>query len=99
MMQAARLKFGRGRSYFYVDVAEAETVQQRRDGGARVFAGGVENSVAKGSLLELLLRLGARVSVSRFGKSAGTSTPVRAHVDAGVLVIDARDEKLQRRAG
>ncbi len=48
-----------------VYVLEAEAVEEGGDGGAGVFAGGVEDAVSEGGLLKLLLAL-ARVSDSRF---------------------------------
>ena len=42
-----------------VDVLEAEAVEESGDGGAGVFAGGVEDAVGEGGLLELVLGFGA----------------------------------------
>ncbi len=47
----------------YIDLAEAEAVEERRYGGAGIFAGGVEDAVGEGGLLELLLGLGAGVGL------------------------------------
>ena len=75
-----------------VDLMEAEAVEQGGDGGAGVFAGGVENAVGECGLLELLLGLGSGVGlevlVDGHEKASG------AGVDAGVLVVERGDEEL-----
>ena len=71
----------------YVDLAEAEGVEEGGDGGAGVFAGGVEDAVGQRGGLELLLGFGAGVGFE-VGVS-GDENAGGAQVDAGVLVVDA----------
>lgn len=72
---------------------EAEGVEEGGDGGAGVFAGGVEDAVGEGGVLELLLGLGAgfgfEVLVGWDEEAGG------AGVDAGVLVVDGSEEDLR----
>jgi len=76
-----------------VYLLEAEAVEEGGDGGAGVFAGGVEDAVRQGGLLELLLGLGAglglEVLVGRDEQAGGSG------VDAGVLVVDGGKEYLR----
>ena len=72
---------------------EAEAVEEGGDGGAGVFAGGVEDSVGEGGLLELLLRFGAGVGLEVLVD--GDEQAGGAGVDAGVLVVEAGDEELR----
>ena len=75
-----------------VDLLEAEAVKESRDGGAGVFAGGVEDAVGEGGLLELLLGFGAGVGFEVL--VGGDQKTGGAGVDAGVLVIERGDEEL-----
>lgn len=75
-----------------VNLLEAEAVEEGSDGGAGVFAGGVEDAVGQGGLLELLLGLGAGVGFEvlvGWDEEAGS-----AGVDASVLVVDGGDKDL-----
>ncbi len=76
---------------------KAEAVEEGGDGCAGVFAGGVEDAVGEGGLLELLLGLGTGVGlevlVDGYEEAGG------AGVDAGVLVIECGDEELRGREG
>jgi hypothetical protein len=77
----------------YIDLAEAEAVEECGYGGAGVFAGGVEDAVGEGGLLELLLGLGAGVGLEILVD--GDEKACGAGVDAGVLVVERRDEELR----
>lgn len=70
---------------------EAETVEKGGDGGAGVFAGGVEDAVFEGVLLKLILSAGTgfglEVLVGGGEQAGGTG------IDAGALVIDGGDEE------
>src|SRR5207249_8369289 len=74
-----------------------EAVEEGGVGGAGVLAGGVEDSVGEGGLLELLLGavagLGLEVLVDGDEESSG------AGVDAGPLVVEVGDEELGGREG
>ena len=71
---------------------ESEAVEEGGDGGAGVFAGGVEDAVGEGGLLELLLGFDAGVGLEvRVG---GDEEAGRAEVDTGVLVVEVGDEEL-----
>lgn len=72
---------------------EAEAVEQGGDGGAAVLAGGVEDAVGEGGLLELLLGLGAGVGLEVLVD--GNEEAGGAGVDAGVLVVEGGDEELR----
>jgi hypothetical protein len=78
---------------FHVDMLEAERVEQGGDGRAGVLARGVEDAVAEGGLLELLLRrsagVGLEVGVGRDEQAGG------AGVDTGVLLVERGDEDLR----
>ena len=76
---------------------EAEAVEEGGDGGAGVFAGGVEDAVGEGGLLELLLGLGAGVGFEV--GVGGDEDAGGADVDAGVLVVEGGEEELGGRAG
>ena len=71
---------------------KAEAVEEGGDGGAGVFAGGVEDSVAEGGLLELLFGLGAGVGLEVL--VYGDEQAGRTGVDAGVLVVEGGTEEL-----
>jgi len=78
-----------------VDLGEAEAVEERGDGRARVLAGGVEDAIGKSRLLELLLGLGPSVGLEVLvgrDEEAG-----RAEIDAGLLVVECGDEELRGR--
>jgi hypothetical protein len=81
----------------HVHLFEAQAVEQRGDGGAGVFAGGVEDAVGQRGGLELLLGFGAgvgfEVGIDRDEEAGGTD------VDAGVLVVDGGEEELGRGEG
>ena len=47
----------------HVDLLKSEAVEEGGDGGAGVFAGGVEDTVGEGGMLELLLGFGAGVGL------------------------------------
>ena len=72
---------------------EAEGVEEGGDGGAGVFAGGVEDAVGEGGLLELVLGLGAGVGLEVL--VGGDEEAGGAGVDAGVLVVERGDEELR----
>jgi len=81
----------------YVDGLEPERVQERGDGSARVLAGGVEDSIGQGRLLELVLRFGAGLGFEvliRRDQPAGV-----AGVDARALVVERGDKELRCRQG
>jgi hypothetical protein len=75
-----------------VDLLEAEAVEEGGDGGAGVFAGGVEDSVGESGLLELLLGFGAGVGFEVL--VGGDKEAGGAGVDAGVLVVERGEEEL-----
>ena len=77
----------------YVYVLEAEAVEEGGYGGAGVFAGGVEDAVGEGGLLELLLGLGAGVGLEVLVD--GDEQAGGAGVDAGVLIVEVGDEELR----
>ena len=65
---------------------EAEAVEQGGNGGAGVFAGGVQNAVTEGFFLKLVLGPGAGFGLQVLvggGEQAGG-----AGVDPGALIID-----------
>ena len=70
----------------HIDLFEAEAVEQGGDGGAGVFAGGVEDAVGQGGLLELLFGFGAGVGFEVL--VGGDEQAGGAQVDAGVLVVE-----------
>ena len=72
---------------------KAEAVEKGGDGGAGVFAGGVEDAVGESGLLELLLGLGAGVGLEVLVD--GNEKTSGAGVDAGVLVVEGGDEELR----
>jgi hypothetical protein len=76
----------------YVDLFEAEAVEEGGDGGAGVFAGGVEDAVGEGGGLELLLGLGASVGFEV--GVGGDEEAGGADVDAGVLIVDRGEKDL-----
>src|SRR5271163_3470019 len=76
----------------YVDLFEPQAVEEGGDGGAGVFAGGVEDAVGERGGLELLLGLGAGVGFEVLVD--GDEEAGGAGVDAGVLVVDGGDEEL-----
>ena len=73
------------------NMLEAEAVEQCSDRGAGVLAGSVEDAVAEGVFLELILSVGTgfglEILVGGGEQAGGTS------VDAGVLVVDGGDEE------
>src|SRR5277367_1492390 len=75
-----------------VYLVKAEAVEESGDGGAGVFAGGVEDAVGERGLLELLLGLGAGVGLE--GLVDGDEEAGGAGVDAGALVVEGGDEEL-----
>ena len=75
-----------------VDLLEAEAVKESRDGGAGVFAGGVEDAVGESGLLKLLFGFGAGVGFEVLVD--GDEEAGGAGVDAGVLVVEGGDEEL-----
>ncbi|MCU1222777.1 MAG: hypothetical protein JWQ42_870 [Edaphobacter sp.] len=74
------------------DGLKTEAVEEGRDGGAGVFAGGVEDAVGEGGLLELLLGAGAGVGLKVLVD--GDEETGRTGVDASVLVVECSDEEL-----
>ncbi len=76
---------------------EAEAVEEGGDGGAGVLAGGVEDAIGEGRLLELLLGFGARVGFEVLVD--GDEEAGGAGVDAGMLVVEGGDEELRGRQG
>src|SRR6185437_7803783 len=74
-------------------MVEAETVEQSRDRGTGIFASSVEDAVAEGVFLELILGMGAglglKILVSRGQQTGGTG------VNPGSLVIDGGYEELR----
>jgi len=76
-----------------VDLVEAEAVEQGGDGGAGVFAGGVEDPVSEGGLLDLLLGLGAGIGFEIW--VGGDQDAGGTEVDAAVLVVERGDEELR----
>src|SRR5580704_4765297 len=81
----------------YIDLVEAEAVEEGGDGGAGVFAGGVEDAVGEGGLLDLLLGFGAGVGFEV--GVGGDEDSGGGHVDAGVLIVEAGVEDLGGREG
>src|ERR1700730_4213347 len=77
----------------YLDILEAEAVEEGGDSGAGVFAGDVEDAVGEGGLLELLLGAGAGVGLEVLVDRDEQSRT--AGVDAGVLVVERGNEELR----
>ncbi len=77
-----------------VHLGEAEGVEESGDGGAGVFAGGVEDTIGEGCFLELVLGLGAGVGFEV--GVCGDEEAGGADVDTGVLVVEGGDEELRR---
>ena len=76
-----------------VDLVEAEAVEEGGDGGAGIFAGGVEDAVGEGGFLELVL--GACAGFGLEILVYGDEQAGRAGVDAGVLVVERGGEELR----
>ena len=73
-----------------VDVGKAEGIKQGGEGGAGVFAGGVEDTVGEGGLLELALGFGAGVGFEV--AVDGNEQAGGAGINAGVGVVEGGDE-------
>ena len=80
-----------------IHFVKPEAEEEGGDGGASIFAGGVEDAVSEGGLLKLLFGLGAGVAFKiRVG---GNEDAGGAHVDTRVLVVECGHEKLRGRQG
>jgi hypothetical protein len=88
----ASLVLSGGRVLGDVYLLESEAVEEGGDGGAGIFPCGVEDAVCEGSLLELLLGLGAGVGFEVL--VGGDKESGGAGVDAGVLVVEGGKEEL-----
>ena len=80
-----------------VDLREAEAEEQGGDGGAGVFAGGVEDAVVERGFLELILGAGAGVGFEVLVD--GDEQAGGAGVDAGVAGCRGRSRRARTQGG